>query len=136
MAATERLTPKRDWSEPFFASYRQSGNVRLACEAAGVTRQAAYARRDTDEEFAGRWAEAAESAVERLEDIAWKRAEAGSDVLVMFLLKGLRPEKYRDNPKVYVNAGRMSDAEIISGAKSVLIGIDPAGAGTPGNGRE
>jgi hypothetical protein len=136
MAATERLTPKRDWSEPFFASYRQSGNVRLACEAAGVTRQAAYARRDTDEEFAGRWAEAAESAVERLEDIAWKRAEAGSDVLVMFLLKGLRPDKYRDNPKVLVQAGRMSDGELISAAKGILAGVGPEGAETPGNGRQ
>lgn len=136
MAATERLTPKRDWSEIFLLSYREQGNVRVACDQAGITRQAAYARRDTDADFAERWAEAAESATENLESIAWERAKAGSDVLVMFLLKGLKPEKYRDNPKVYVNAGRMSDAEVIAGAKSVLAGVDPARAGASGNGHK
>lgn len=129
MAATERLTPKRDWSEVFLSSYRDQGNVRVACDLAGITRQAAYARRDTDPDFAARWAEAAESATENLESIAWERAKEGSDVLVIFLLKGLKPEKYRDNPKVYVNAGRMSDAELITAAKSVLTG---AGGTLPG----
>jgi hypothetical protein len=32
-----------------------------------------------------------------------ERAKNGSDVLVMFLLKSLKPEKYRDNPKIIQN---------------------------------
>lgn len=97
MAAKGVLTPKRDWGEVFLAQFRDTGNVRASCEAAGVTRQAAYHRRDTDAAFAAAWADAAEDACERLEMIAQRRAESQSDVLMIFLLKGLKPEKYREN---------------------------------------
>jgi hypothetical protein len=43
------------------------------------------------------WDEALDIAADTLEDEGRKRAFDGSDVLLMFLLKGLRPQKWRES---------------------------------------
>jgi hypothetical protein len=90
------LSPKKDWSVTFLAMMRQTGNVWKSAEAAGVTRQAAYHRRDHDPEFASEWADAAEEAVDRLELIGRDRAMETSDTLLIFFLKNLRAEIFGD----------------------------------------
>ena len=73
-----------------------------------------YHYRQTDEEFGAAWDEALEEGTDRLEDEARRRAVEGceenvyyqgkiidtkrnySDTLLIFLLKGRRPEKYRE----------------------------------------
>lgn len=126
---TNPISAKPDWTAVWLANYRISGNVRLACEAAGVTRQGLYGRRDRDPAFAALWADALEDAIEGLEAIAWKRATAGSDILLMFMLKGMNPVKYRDNPKVLVQTARMTDAELTAAVKLALAETNPGGAG-------
>ncbi|HHM13191.1 MAG TPA: hypothetical protein ENJ16_06525 [Planctomycetaceae bacterium] len=74
-----------------------SPNVTQAAKVAGKSRAAVYARRAKDEEFKQRWDEAIESSVDELEDVARERAMAGSDLLLIFMLKAHRPEKYREN---------------------------------------
>lgn len=114
---------KPRWYKAFIACMRDTGNVRESCEAAGITRTSAYNQRKADEEFAAQWDEAMEEAADALETEARRRAHEGlrrykflrdgtpiehpvtrepyyeheySDRLLEFLLKGARPDKFRD----------------------------------------
>lgn len=53
-----------------------------------------------DPDFAALADQAIEDGTDSLEDHAEERARNGSDVLTIFLLKGRRPTKYRDNAKI------------------------------------
>jgi AcrR family transcriptional regulator len=88
---------KRHWQKAFIAALEQTGSVTQAAEAAGMGRSHVYHYKRTDAEFARLWEEALDMAADTLEDEARKRAFAGSDVLLMFLLKGLRPQKWRES---------------------------------------
>jgi hypothetical protein len=111
--ARTRTTAKR-WPK-FISAIAATGNVREAARTAGVDRVAAYRKRWREPEFAAKWEEAELLAVELLEDEARRRAHDGvdkpiyhqgkrvdvvkdySDTLLIFLLKGAKPTKYRDN---------------------------------------
>lgn len=89
-----------------------------ACEAVDIARMTAYQWRENDPAFAQAWDRAKAIGVEALEDEATRRAFEGtekpvfhqglecgtireySDTLAIFLLKGGKPEKYRENSKV------------------------------------
>jgi hypothetical protein len=106
---TEFNLPNRPlWAVPFLRAYAKNGNIKEALNLAGVSRRAVYKLRDIDEEFRQAIEDALEDGADELEDIARQRAKAGSDVLLMFLLKGLRPWKYRDNHHV-VNTNAPTD---------------------------
>jgi hypothetical protein len=97
--ASEELTRSRrrgDWTPRFLEVLRVSGNVRLAAASAGIERDTAYKRRRRDERFAAAWAGAQEDAVDGLEAEARRRAFAGSDALLMFLLRAHRPVIFRE----------------------------------------
>ena len=61
--------------------------------------------RDDDPNFKADWEEAVEAGTDRLEDRARDRAYRDSDGLLMFLLKGRRPEKYRERTSVEHSGG-------------------------------
>jgi hypothetical protein len=100
--------------QAFLEAYALVGNVSDAASHAGVSRQIHYQWLD-DPEYADAFHHAREQAADRLEREAVRRATAGvekavwykgeqvgverqySDVLLIFLLKGMRPEKFRDN---------------------------------------
>lgn len=63
-------------------------------------RTRAYEARQRDEDFAVAWHEALDDACDELESEARRRALAGSDQLLMFLLRSHRPERYRENYRV------------------------------------
>lgn len=85
-----------------------------AAKVIDLSRRQAYAMREIDPEFAAEWDAAIEAGTDLLEDVAMRRAVAGSqrniyhngvivgqevdhhDTLLIFLLKGRRPEKFRD----------------------------------------
>jgi hypothetical protein len=90
----------RDWQPRFLRTLAATGNVSLACQAAKVGRTRAYEARQRDEDFAVAWHEALEDACDELESEARRRALAGSDQLLMFLLRSHRPERYRENYRV------------------------------------
>lgn len=112
MSRSDVTPKKRDWSLSFLRVMSETGNVRLACEKAGISRQAAYHRRDRDPDFAAAWAESMEDACDRLEEVARLRAEESSDTLLIFLLKAHRPAKYRETTRHDIVFGRMSDDEL------------------------
>lgn len=102
----------------FLEAFEDEGMVSKACQVVGVSRQAVYAERQRNEEFAVAWADVEERVVERMEHEAYRRAVEGvekplvsagrhvtnvteySDSLLQFLLKARRPERYRENVKV------------------------------------
>lgn len=98
----------------FLDAFRQTGNVSASCRAAGCGRSTVYAWQEHDDGFALAFRAAELEAIDVLETEARRRAlgytatvvdqHGGehavtkySDVLLIFLLKGARPEKYRDN---------------------------------------
>lgn len=104
-----------EWDQFFEAIVTSGGNVSRACERVRITRNTVYDKRDNDPVFAARLAEAKERGVDVLEDEAVRRAFEGveepvgffqgvsyevrtnySDALIQFLLKGNRPNKYRE----------------------------------------
>lgn len=138
--ATPKKRARPRWVNAFLNVLRENGNVRLACEAARIERSTAYRLRDRDVLFAVEWDEAQELAADLLEEEARRRAHDGvdepvygrigkdqdgkigvirkySDTLLIFLLKGARPEKYRERQEIkhsgnveieYVNDWRQS----------------------------
>jgi hypothetical protein len=88
-----------DWKQTFLAALGNTANVRYAAAQAGIAREYAYQVKREDEAFAAAWALALEDAIEALELVALQRAQSQSDVLLIFLLKSHRPEKYRDHFK-------------------------------------
>ena len=95
-----RKPPVRDpgqWHERFFDAYRNSGIVRAAAQAAGVSRQAVYKAKLENPDFRAKWDDAREDAIEGLEAAARQRAMNHSDTLLIFLLKAARPTVYRDS---------------------------------------
>ena len=99
----------------FLVAYRDTGNIRLACAASNVGRSTVYKWQEHDAEFSAAFGVAQVEAVEALEAEAYRRAVEGveepvtaagrgivgytkkySDTLLIFLMKGAAPHKYRD----------------------------------------
>lgn len=78
----------------FLLAFCSLGQITAAAEAAGCSREAHYDWLNTDEAYRAAFAIAQTIAGDALEDIARKRAYEGSDKLLMFLLKGLKPDVY------------------------------------------
>jgi hypothetical protein len=99
------VTPKKarkqasEWRPAFIAALRNSGNIRAACQAAGIARETVYRNREASAEFRAAWDSALEDAIDVLEATARQRAQASSDTLLIFLLKAHRPEKYRETTR-------------------------------------
>lgn len=75
----QNFTPKKRprWAKAFLSAMTESGNVRLACEAAGIQRRTAYDLREADETFLADWEHAQEEAADLLEQEARRRAYEG-----------------------------------------------------------
>ena len=121
----------------FLAALAATCSVTRACDAAGLGRQTAYDWRASDETFAKRWDEAKALGAEALEDEAIRRAHDGWDepvfhqgvatstirkydsTLLIFLLKGAKPEKYRERQDINLNATVDLGASILEARKRV-----------------
>lgn len=106
-----------------FLDYLRDGwSITAAAAKIRVSRQAVYALRKSDDEFAKEWDDAYESGTDLYEDEAKRRAIQGtekpvfyqgevvghikeySDTLLIVALKARRPEKYRENIKQEISA--------------------------------
>lgn len=102
----------------FLDAFVENGRIDLATKHIGVAYRDPYYWAKTDAEFAKSWADAKLIVAQRLEDAAYRRSVRGvskpvfqrgmlvgsvreySDALTMFLLRGLKPEVYRDRMSV------------------------------------
>jgi hypothetical protein len=82
--------------QDFLLAFKTSANIHLACVQSEVNRTTVTKWLNTDPTFKQLYQDARDDAVDILEAVARKRAVAGSDQLLMFLLKALRPDMYRD----------------------------------------
>jgi hypothetical protein len=82
------------------SAYVEYGTVTAACRVARIGRRTFYDWAGKDPEFAAQLKDAREQVTDDLEQEAINRAHAGSDTLLIFLLKSLRPEVYRENVKM------------------------------------
>jgi len=98
----------------FLANFALTGNVQEAAQAAGIGRRTHYDWLKSDPAYEQAYQVASEDAADRMEREAYRRAVEGtdkpvyqgghlvgtvreySDVLLIFLLKGIRPEKFRE----------------------------------------
>ncbi|MEP6820246.1 MAG: hypothetical protein ABJA18_11980 [bacterium] len=99
------MSAHKVWRKAFLKSLADCGIVRAAAEEAGISPKAAYNLRHSDPEFAADWQASLDLAADSLEGEIRRRAFAGSDLLAIFLMKGLRPEKFRE--KVYVSTAQL-----------------------------
>jgi hypothetical protein len=81
-------------------AYAIAGTVKGACEAAKIGRTTWYAWMERDPAFGRRVVELSEEVTDELEEEAIKRAKAGSDTLIIFLLKSKRPQQYRERQEI------------------------------------
>jgi len=113
-ASPRRRLTRRKTREQFLAALRAGASVAAACRSIGLSRQQCYEYREQDADFAAEWDAAVEHGTDLLEDVALRRATAGTqrnvyfggrvvgqdvehhDTLLIFLLKARRPEKYRE----------------------------------------
>lgn len=122
----------RGWDrDAFLAALAERGTVKDACRAVGISRSTAYEERQRNEKFAVAWHDVNEAFVEALEREAFRRAVKGverpvvssgrllgtvteySDPLLIFLLKAMRPEMYRDRVHVvHVPSGRSEQLDL------------------------
>lgn len=113
------------WEQRFLDLYIKTGNVTLAAKGAGISRTTVYERRKAHPEFDDKVKQAHEEAIGTLEEAAWKRAKKYSDTLLIFLLKSLKPDVYRENLKVTYEHNLSPDL-INEMAKAVAAtGADP-----------
>ena len=97
---TEKRNRRKPWRNVFLEAYRKTGIVTVSAKAAGVVPQAVSMAMKRNPEFKAEVDAAGEEAADYLEAAAVQRAtrEADpSDTLLIFLLKGRRPAKFRDN---------------------------------------
>lgn len=121
---TRRTSKKDEWQAAFIEALCDTGNVSESAKEAQVSRMYVYEQRRADQLFATAWDDALDQASDLLEKEARRRAHDGwdepvfgsmgtglgsgevgtvrkySDTLLIFLLKGARPEKYRDRHEI------------------------------------
>jgi hypothetical protein len=107
--STPARSRRPNWVPRFLTVFSATGNVRLSATAAGVSRDAPYKRAQADASFARDWLQAREDAVDMLEAEARRRAMSSSDSLLIFLLKSLRPETFRDRVDITVDLRRQAE---------------------------
>ena len=111
MKTNGKLSPNQ---RAFLAAYAECGTITAAAEAAKINRRQHHRWIEAGNGYQEAFAEARERAGDRLEEEARRRAVDGvpepvfykgkpvgairkySDTLLIFLLKGARPEKYRE----------------------------------------
>lgn len=142
-AAPEKEWPV--WARGFLAHFALTGNQTASAAAVGIDRGTAARFRERDEAFAAACAEALEEASDHLEVEARRRAVDGWDepvygsggkgegtvevgairkydsTLLIFLLKGARPEKYRERFDAKVS-GSLDIGTAVSIAHAAVTG--------------
>ena len=122
----------------FLAALAETAIVRDACEAAGVESPRVYEYRKESQAFAEAWEKAKDAAADLLEREAVRRAREGweepvfgsggtgvgtvevgrirkySDTLLIFLLKGARPDKYRERRELVGSGGGPLQIEYVN----------------------
>ena len=124
--ADESLQPKKMRQLAFLGAYRRTANITNAATAVGLSREAHYDWLETDPDYPAMFEAAKLQASEVLEEEAFKRATiGGSDTLLIFLLKGAMPLKYRERytHEVTGKDGKAIEVNYVSATEQLRSGI-------------
>lgn len=134
---------RREWVPTFLARLKQTGNVRKACRAAGISTKTAYVHHQRREAFRKAWANALDTWVDSLEAAAVKRGRDGvdepiyqggklvgykrrySDVLLIKALQAFRPERWGESKKIE-HSGTTTQVEVQVDATGLPHGLTQA----------
>lgn len=134
MANRTKLTPHARGK--FIRTLARTGNVSQACRTIRVSRTAAYEVKESNKEFGALWDEAVDIATDALEREARRRAVQGwpepvfhqgrkvgtirkySDRMLEILLKGHRPEKFRERVDMK-HSGRLTLEQLVDASTKV-----------------
>jgi hypothetical protein len=83
-----------------YEGHTTHGNISKSVKAAGVTRDCHYKWLKNDPQYKSDFEDAQEEIIEHLESKARERAAEKSDLLLIFLLKSLKPKVYGDRKEV------------------------------------
>ena len=115
MAGKKRMGWTTEKRKKFIKHLGRTGNVAASVKMVGLGRSRAFELKKEDSAFGQAWQEAIDTFVDRCEEELRRRAVEGyketvfyggkkvgeitkySDVLLMFYLKSLRPQKYREH---------------------------------------
>jgi hypothetical protein len=103
----------------YLKAVEQIGTLTAGCRAARVSPHTVYQWREFDVEFSVLEQEAKNRCADELEATVIRRAKRRSDLLAMFMLKAMRPEKYRERFDV-TTAGQPMLKEVGADAAAVL----------------
>jgi hypothetical protein len=115
----------------FLAAFERTGSKTEAARLAKIDRKLHYRKFESDPLYRKAFEEVEQRAIDGLEDEAWRRARKGSDGLMMFLLRGLRPERYREHV-VQEHSGSVTLVQVLEAARQRVFemrqgGNQPAG---------
>jgi hypothetical protein len=110
----------------FLDTYARTGNMTGAARKAGITLARHYQQLEADPEYRKDFAAAQQQLAGRLEDLVFRRALAGSDELLIFILRAWLPERYREHVIQEISGSitiSESDATAARGAVAQVIAI-------------
>ena len=108
-------------SQKFLDTYAQTGSIPAAAKVAKISPAVHYGRLETDPAYRKAFADAQQQTVALLEEEAFRRALAGDNELLMFLLRAWRPERYQEHTTVeHSGTVTLSDSEA-SAARARLV---------------
>lgn len=99
MAAKSKDKNRQHKRDRFLSAFSECGNISEAARISKCNRTLHYEWLE-DPEYVKQFQDAKEQAIEQLELVARTRATLSSDLLLIFLLKSLRPETYKDRREI------------------------------------
>jgi hypothetical protein len=105
--------------DEFLRLLSQGCRVRDAASSVSLAFSGLYNRRRTDPAFAKRWEDATRVKVEHLVAEAERRAMAGSDKILMFLLSSYAPEKFKQRTALE-HQGALS-LQVVTGLPDTVV---------------
>ena len=122
---------KQSWKKIFLLSLRDTGNIRSACQMAGVTRETFTDAKDQDPQFDAWFKLCKEDAIDMLEMVAWQMASKMDGPMIRFLLQANRPE-YQQNVALTHQGNKEKPVEVnVQSAVAVYLPDNQRGDRTP-----
>lgn len=115
-----------DWRDRFLAQLAESGIVREACIAAGISRKTAYEHRAADSDFAAAWKLALQDAADAALAVYRRRALQQSDRAMEFFITSRDRETFGQSGQIelvlkYLDLSRLSNEQL----DRLAVGDDP-----------
>jgi hypothetical protein len=92
----KKSTKTDNKKKAFIKAYANAGTIRAAAELVGIHRATHYDWLEKDPQYVKDFQQSEKDAADSLEAEARRRAFEGSDTLLIFLLKGFKPERYKE----------------------------------------